>query len=108
MLQLQREDLTKIINNIKQTEHIEIDEDAQEFVINISNNTIKILITYMEKLKITLNVIIVTCVIGLAISYLTQLIPMLPKLTFLEAVGVYCLWTPLHHFLNTIGKDNIE
>ena len=41
MLQLQREDLTKIINNIKQTEHIEIDEDAQEFVINISNNTIK-------------------------------------------------------------------
>jgi len=52
MLQLQREDLTKIINNIKQTEHIEIDDDAQEFVINISNNTIKILITYMEKFKL--------------------------------------------------------
>jgi hypothetical protein len=62
----------------------------------------------MEKFKITLNVLIVTSVIGLAISYLTQLITVLPKLTFLEAVGVYCLWTPLHHFLNTIGKDNIE
>jgi hypothetical protein len=62
----------------------------------------------MEKLKITLNVIIVTSVIGLAISYLTQLISVLPNLTFLEAVGVYCLWTPLHHYFNTIGKDNIE
>jgi hypothetical protein len=62
----------------------------------------------MEKLKITLNVIIVTCVIGLALSYITQLIPMLPKLTFLEAVGVYCLWTPLHHFLNTFSKDNTD
>jgi len=62
----------------------------------------------MEKLKITLNVIIVTCVIGLAISYLTQLIPMLPKLNFLEAIGVYCIWTPIHHYLGSIGKDNIE
>jgi len=62
----------------------------------------------MEKLKITLNVIIVTCVIGLAISYVTQLIPILPHLNFLEAIGLYCLWTPIHHFLNTVGKDNIE
>jgi len=62
----------------------------------------------MKKLKITLNVIIVTCVIGLAISYVTQLIPRLPHLNFLEAIGLYCLWTPIHHFLNTIGKDNIE
>ena len=38
----------------------------------------------MEKIKITLNVIIVTCVIGLAISYLTQLIPLPFKLNFLE------------------------
>jgi hypothetical protein len=29
-------------------------------------------------------------------------------LTFLEAVGVYCLWTPLHHFLNTFSKDNTD
>ena len=65
-------------------------------------------IRFMEKLKITLNVIVVTCVIGLAISYVTQLIPMLPKLSFLEAVGVYCLWTPLHHFLNTFSKDNTD
>jgi hypothetical protein len=62
----------------------------------------------MEKLKITLNVIIVTSVIGLAISYITVLLPKLPHLNFLEAVGIYCLWTPIHHFLNSFGKDNVE
>lgn len=62
----------------------------------------------MEKIRITLSVILVTSVIGLALSYLTQLIPILPHLNFLEAVGVYCLWTPIHHFLNTFGKDNTD
>lgn len=52
MLQLHREDLTNILNRIKRVEQIDIDDDAQEFVINISNNTIKILITYMEKFKL--------------------------------------------------------
>ena len=60
----------------------------------------------MEKLKITLNVIVVTCVIGLAISYLTQLIDIIPNLTFLESIGIYCLWTPIHHLFGGIGKDN--
>lgn len=60
----------------------------------------------MEKLKITVNVIIVTCVIGLAISYLTQLFTVLPKLNFLEAVGLYCIWTPIHHLLSSFQKDN--
>jgi hypothetical protein len=60
----------------------------------------------MEKLKITFNVIIVTCVIGLAISYLTQLFTVLPKLNFLEAVGLYCIWTPIHHLLTSFQKDN--
>lgn len=58
----------------------------------------------MEKFKIVLNVILVTSVIGLAISYLTQLVTILPKLSFLEAVGVYCLWTPIHHYLSDLGK----
>jgi hypothetical protein len=62
----------------------------------------------MENFKITLNVIIVTSIIGLALSYVTTLIPRLPHLNFLEAVGVYCLWTPIHHFFNTLGKDNTD
>jgi hypothetical protein len=62
----------------------------------------------MYKLKIVFNVLFVTSIIALAISYLSQLIPVLPKISFLEAVGVYCLWTPLHHYFNTFGKDNVE
>ena len=64
--QLKRENLINIINNIKLSENIEIVEDAQNFIINISNNTVKILINYMEKFKllnekITLNLAIQLC-----------------------------------------------
>uniref|UniRef100_A0A6C0EQR0 ATPase AAA-type core domain-containing protein n=1 Tax=viral metagenome TaxID=1070528 RepID=A0A6C0EQR0_9ZZZZ len=63
---LARENLVKIINKIKHTENIEIDPDAEEFIINVSNNTVKILINYMEKFKllrekITLNLAIQLC-----------------------------------------------
>ena len=51
----------------------------------------------MEKLKITINVVVVTTVIGLALSYLSQLFTIVPDINFLEAVGIYCLWTPIHH-----------
>jgi DNA polymerase III gamma/tau subunit len=40
------------VNHIKNVEQIEIDDDAQDFIINISNNTMKILINYMEKFKL--------------------------------------------------------
>jgi DNA polymerase III delta prime subunit len=64
--QIEKETLINIINNIKVTENIVIDEDAQDFIINISNNTIKIVINYMEKFKllnekITLNTAIHLC-----------------------------------------------
>jgi DNA polymerase III delta prime subunit len=49
---LQKERLIDIINNIKKQENIIIDNDAQDFIINISNNTVKILINYMEKFKL--------------------------------------------------------
>ena len=49
---LQKENLIRIIDNIKQKENIEIDQDAENFIVNISNNTVKILINYMEKFKL--------------------------------------------------------
>jgi DNA polymerase III delta prime subunit len=63
---LQKNKLIDIIDNIKEKENIEIDQDAQEFIVNISNNTVKILINYMEKFKllnqrITLNLAIQLC-----------------------------------------------
>ena len=49
---LKREKLISIIEKIKIVENIDIDEDAQNFIINVSNNTVKILINYMEKFKL--------------------------------------------------------
>jgi len=63
---LKRENLIEIINKIKTNENITIDADAEEFIINISNKTAKILINYMEKFKllnehITLNLAVKLC-----------------------------------------------
>jgi len=49
---LKREDLKLVILKIKNAENIQITEDAEEFILNISNNTAKILINYMEKFKL--------------------------------------------------------
>jgi len=47
-----KENLIDIMNKIKKIENIEIDTDAEEFIINISINNVKILINYMEKFKL--------------------------------------------------------
>jgi len=70
---LQKDNLVFIIDKIKTNENIEIDEDAKNFIVNISNNTVKIIINYMEKFKllnqrITLNLAIQLCT---NISFLT-------------------------------------
>lgn len=49
---LQKANLKKIMNKIKLKENIEIEDSAEEFILNISNNTAKILINYMEKFKL--------------------------------------------------------
>ena len=53
------------------------------------------------KIRMAINVAIVTSIIGLAISYFTQLIDVIPDLTFLESVGIYALYMPIHHSLIT-------
>lgn len=52
-----------------------------------------------QRIKIIMQVTFVTIVVGLALSYVTQIVPVFPKLNFLEAVGVYCIWTPIHNLL---------
>ena len=49
---LQREHLTKIITKIKTNENIIIHKDTEKFILDICNNTAKILINYMEKFKL--------------------------------------------------------
>jgi len=60
------ENLKEIIQDIQLKENIDIDKDAQEFIVSISNNTIKVIINYMEKFKllnqkITLSLAIQMC-----------------------------------------------
>lgn len=50
--QLKRENMHAIMTKIKSAEHISIDKDAEDFIINISNSTVKILLNYMEKFKL--------------------------------------------------------
>jgi len=49
---LKRENIIDIITRIKSDEQIVVDADAEDFIINISNNTMKIIINYMEKFKL--------------------------------------------------------
>jgi DNA polymerase III delta prime subunit len=49
---LQKANLKKIMTKIKLKENIEIEDAAEDFILNISNNTAKILINYMEKFKL--------------------------------------------------------
>jgi len=49
---LKKEDLLNIVNNIIKNEYIDIDKDAIDFILNISNNKVKIIINYLEKFKL--------------------------------------------------------
>jgi DNA polymerase III delta prime subunit len=49
---LQRSNLIKITDKIKKIENIVIQPDAENFILDICNNTAKILINYMEKFKL--------------------------------------------------------
>jgi DNA polymerase III delta prime subunit len=49
---LQKENIISIFQKIKNDQNIIIDKDAEEFIINISNNSVKTIINYMEKFKL--------------------------------------------------------
>ena len=49
---LQRDNLVKIMHKITNLENIQITNEAENFILNVCNNTAKILINYMEKFKL--------------------------------------------------------
>ena len=49
---LQRENLYTIMYKIKNIENMVVDHDAEQFILNVCNNSAKILINYMEKFKL--------------------------------------------------------
>jgi hypothetical protein len=60
------------------------------------------------KIRIVLNVLFITSIIGLAISYITILLPQIPDLNFLESVGLYCMLLPVNEFLKSIMEGDDE
>ncbi len=116
---LQKENLVSIIDNIKTIENIDIDEEAKNFIVNISNNTVKIIINYMEKFKllnqkITLNLAINLCT---NISFLTfeeytnliihsQLLPAINLIIQLNEKG-YSVMDILDNYFIFIKTTNI-
>jgi DNA polymerase III delta subunit len=52
MKPLSRESLNKIMNKIKLSDDIIVNEESQEFILNICNNSAKVLMNYMEKFKL--------------------------------------------------------
>jgi len=49
---LTKDKLKKIFNKIKNNEKFIIDDDSENFILDISNSSIRILINYMEKIKL--------------------------------------------------------
>lgn len=49
---IEREKMAILLNKIKTSENIQIDNDAENFIINVSNNSVKIITNYMEKFKL--------------------------------------------------------
>jgi len=50
--QFSNNQLENILNNISKTENIEIDNNSKNFIISVSNHSIRILINYLEKFKL--------------------------------------------------------
>jgi DNA polymerase III delta prime subunit len=50
--QLQKMSMSKILTKIKMSKNINITKDAENFILDISNNSAKKLINYMEKIKL--------------------------------------------------------
>ena len=44
--------LTKIMNKIKINENLNMSSEADEFILSVCNNSVRILINYLEKIKI--------------------------------------------------------
>ena len=49
---LQKTQLSKIMQKIIDNENISIDDESKQFILNVCNNNAKILINYMEKIKL--------------------------------------------------------
>jgi DNA polymerase III delta prime subunit len=66
---LHRENLSKILKRICKIENIIVESEAEDFILSISNNSVRILINYLEKFKLLSK----TITIDIAISVCTNI-----------------------------------
>lgn len=52
MKPVQRDYLERIVDKVTAEESIDITTDARNFILNVSNNTVKVVINYLEKFKL--------------------------------------------------------
>ena len=50
--QVSHENMTRILYKIKETLNISITNEAEQFILNVSRNSVKTLVNYMEKIKL--------------------------------------------------------
>ncbi len=62
----------------------------------------------MYRIRAVLHVILITVVVGLAISYATLLSDLVPDLNFLESIGIYCLSLPLTQLFKSMIEPDEE
>ena len=82
----------KFMNKIKTNESISMDKEAEEFIINISNNNLKMLTQYMQKCKlvnkhITLQIATDICC-GISYFVFEKYTKLLKKRELLEAIDI--------------------
>ena len=49
---LHKHSMLKILKRIKKIEGLTIDDDAEDFILNVSNKSVKVLLNYLEKFKL--------------------------------------------------------
>ena len=89
---LERNNIKKIMNQIIQTENLNIDTPSQEFILDICNNNTKTLVNYMEKIKllnksISLNDAMNICT-NISYIYLTRYTELVKKKDLKNAISL--------------------
>ena len=90
---LHRQNLKTIMEKIIETENIDIDEESQHFILNVSNNVAKVLINYLEKIKL-LNMpisydIVVNICTNISFFIFNDYISLLKQGNLHQAIGLF-------------------
>lgn len=92
MKPVQREYLERIVQRVTTEESIDLNPDAKNFILNVSNNTVKVVLNYLEKFKllnepVTLEIAIQLCS-NMSVQRLSDYIQALKREHIVEALDI--------------------